>query len=181
MGGETCTHTHTTHDRLRTEFSGTIHKKVGLEPVTRSNTAHLFAHCCAITYNSFIMAKCQIQLTQGDVTFTRTFETRAKKITTERLIHAGTNHVCNAIRAIRKQYDGHKEATGKALKCPFKWSHACTVRVVVDDVLMLDTEELINEAGVRYTFRPQNYENLKAHCILALEWSQLWSASDIKL
>jgi hypothetical protein len=127
------------------------------------------------------MAKCQIQLTQGDVTFTRTFETRAKKITTERLIHAGTNHVCNAIRAIRKQYDGHKEATGKALKCPFKWSHACTVRVVVDDVLMLDTEELINEAGVRYTFRPQNYENLKAHCILALEWSQLWSASDIKL
>lgn len=127
------------------------------------------------------MAECTFALTQGDVTFTRTFQTRAKKITTERLIHAAANHVCGAIDSIRKRYDEHKETTGKALKCPFKWTHACTVKVVVDGVVMLDTEELINESQVRYTFRPQNYKNLKAHCLIALEWAEMWGAADIKL
>jgi hypothetical protein len=126
-------------------------------------------------------SSCTFALTQGDITFTRTFETRAKKFTTERLIHAAANHTCSAIAAIRKRYDDHKDATGKALKCPFKWTKPCTIKVVVDGVVMLDTEELIDSAGVTYKFRPQNYENLKAHCLLALDWAETWGASDIKL
>lgn len=127
------------------------------------------------------MSSCTFALTQGDITFTRTFESRAKKITTERLIHAAANHVSKSIAAIKERYDAHKEATGKALVCPFKWTKPCTVKVVVDGVVMLDTQELIDNAGVSYKFRPQNHANLKAHCLLALEWAETWGASDIKL